>query len=103
MEFDPADRANQTSGFSSRTRMISSQNRKEFTESHYEKIKDGRYLGEHESGKQRNTITRYYVEEENLVGKVKEEKRNYDLLTAVMICILALCRALDEAGVLLFC
>ena len=46
-----------------------------------------------------NTITRYYVEEENLVGKVKEEKRNYDLLTAVMIC-LGQPEDLDEAGVL---
>lgn len=34
-----------------------------------------------------NSVTRYYIEEENLVGSVKEEKRHYDLMAAIMICL----------------
>lgn len=34
-----------------------------------------------------NSITRYYIAEENLVGKVKERKADYDLMAAVMICL----------------
>ena len=37
--------------------------------------------------KRENTITRYCVQEENLVGQVSEQKENYDLLTVVMICL----------------
>ena len=83
------------------SRMISSQYGKEFTESHYEKIKKvySIWICMNPPKNRENTITRYYVEEENLVGKVKEEKRNYDLLTAVMIC-LGQPEDLDEAGVL---
>ena len=31
-----------------------------------------------------NSITRYYITEENLVGSVKERKADYDLMAAVM-------------------
>ena len=34
-----------------------------------------------------NSITRYYIAEENLVGSVKERKEDYDLMAAVMICL----------------
>ena len=34
-----------------------------------------------------NSITRYYIGEENLVGSVKERKADYDLMAAVMICL----------------
>lgn len=34
-----------------------------------------------------NSITRYYIEEENLVGNVQERKADYDLMVAVMICL----------------
>ncbi len=34
-----------------------------------------------------NSITRYYIAEENLVGRVKERKSDYDLMAAVMICL----------------
>ncbi len=34
-----------------------------------------------------NTITEYYIAEKNLVGNVKEKIENYDLLTAIMICL----------------
>ena len=34
-----------------------------------------------------NSITRYYIAEENLVGSVKEQKAAYDLMAAVMICL----------------
>ena len=34
-----------------------------------------------------NSITRYYIAEENLAGRVKERKADYDLMAAVMICL----------------
>ena len=34
-----------------------------------------------------NSITRYYIAEENLVGSVKERKADYDLMAAVIICL----------------
>ncbi len=34
-----------------------------------------------------NSITRYYIAEENLVGRVKERKADYDLMSAVLICL----------------
>ena len=37
--------------------------------------------------KRQNSITRYRLVEENLVGNVKEPVRNYDLLSVVMVCL----------------
>ena len=34
-----------------------------------------------------NSITSYLISEKNLIGDVKEKKSNYDLMTAVMICL----------------
>ena len=35
----------------------------------------------------KNTITRYCITEDNLVGGVKEQKAYYDLMAAVMVCL----------------
>ena len=37
--------------------------------------------------KRRGTITRYRIQEEDVVGKVRENEKNYDLLTAIMVCL----------------
>lgn len=34
-----------------------------------------------------NSITRYYMTEENLMGSVNEQKADYDLMTVIMICL----------------
>lgn len=34
-----------------------------------------------------NTISRYYLQEENLVGLAREPRTNYDLLSVVRICL----------------
>ena len=71
------------------SRMISSQYGTEFTETHYEKIKKvySIWICSNPPKKRENTITRYCIQEENLVGQVSERKENYDLLTVVMICL----------------
>ena len=71
------------------SRMISSQYGSEFTETHYEKIRKvySIWICPNPPKKRENTITRYCVQEENLVGQVLEQKENYDLLTVVMICL----------------
>lgn len=71
------------------SRMISSQYGKEFVHQEYEKIKKvySIWLCAEPPQYQQNTITRYAVKEENLVGTVTEEKANYDLLTAIIICL----------------
>ena len=67
--------------------MISSQYGSEFTETHYEKIRKvySIWICSNPPKRRENTITRYCVQEENLVGQVLEQKENYDLLTVVMI------------------
>lgn len=69
--------------------MISSQYGVEFTKSHYEKIKKvySIWICMNPPKKRRNTITRYRMAEENLVGKVQEKIENYDLLSVIMICL----------------
>ena len=71
------------------SRMISSQYGSEFTETHYEKIRKvySIWICPNPPKKRENTVTRYCVQEENLVGQVLEQKENYDLLTVVMICL----------------
>ena len=63
------------------SRMVSSQYGKDFTNSHYEKIKKVYSLY------RQNTINRYKIHEENLVGNVQEEKENYDLMSAIIMCL----------------
>lgn len=69
--------------------MIYSQYGTEFTETHYEKIKKvySIWICSNPPKKRENTVTRYCVQEENLVGQISEQKENYDLLTVVMICL----------------
>ncbi len=71
------------------SRMISSQYGTEFTESHYEDIKKvySIWICMNPPKNRENSITRYYISEENLAGHVKERKENYDLMAAVMICL----------------
>jgi len=37
--------------------------------------------------RRKNTINRYSITEECMVGEEKEKKENYDLMTAVVICL----------------
>lgn len=71
------------------SRMISSQYGTEFAGSHYEEIKKvySIWICMDPPKNRRNSITRYSIAEENLVGTVKEEKASYDLLVAIMICL----------------
>lgn len=71
------------------SRMISAQYGTEFTDSHYEKIKKvySIWICMNPPKNRENSITRYYISEENLVGGVKERKADYDLMAAVMICL----------------
>lgn len=70
-------------------RMISSQYGREFTDSHFEKIKKvySIWICMHPPKSRENTITRYRLTEEYLVGNAVEPVRNYDLLSIVMICL----------------
>lgn len=68
-------------------RMVSSQYGKEFVHQDYGDIKKvySIWLTLEPPKSRRNTITRYRVMEENIIGDVAEKKEHYDLLTAVMI------------------
>lgn len=61
----------------------------EFIDSYYEKIKKvySIWICMNPPKNRKNSITRYYISEENLVGGVKERKADYDLMAAVMICL----------------
>lgn len=71
------------------SRMISAQHGTEFIDSHYDKIKKvySIWICMNPPKNRKNSITRYYISEENLVGGVKEQKADYDLMAAVMICL----------------
>lgn len=71
------------------SRMISSQYGVEFTDSHYERIKKvySIWVCANPPKYRENTINRYFVQEEKLIGNVAEEKENYDLLTTIIICL----------------
>ena len=69
--------------------MISSQYGREFTGSHYEKLKKvySIWICMNPPRNRENTITRYRLTEEHLVGKAVELVQNYDLLSIVMLCL----------------
>lgn len=71
------------------SRLISSQYGVEFTNAHYEKIKkvSSIWICLNPPKYRQNTINRYMIQEENLIGDVPEKKENYDLMTAVIICL----------------
>lgn len=71
------------------SRLISSQSGTEFSGAQYGEIKKvySIWLCADPPKDHRNTITRYRMTEENMVGLVKEPVRDYDLLTVVMLCL----------------
>lgn len=69
------------------SRMISAQYGTEFTDSHYENIKRCIRICVNPPVSRENTITEYSIREKNLVGNVMEKAENYDLMTAIMICL----------------
>ena len=71
------------------SRSISSQYGREFTDSHYEKVKKvySIWICMDPPKYRANTIARYRLTEENLVGEVAEPVEHYDLLSIVMICL----------------
>ena len=70
-------------------RMISSQYGTVFSKAQYDKIQKvySIWICMTPPKHRRNTITQYSMKEENIVGNVKEEESNYDLMTAIMICL----------------
>lgn len=70
-------------------RMISAQNGTEFTHSQYGKLKKvySIWICTTPPRNRENTITRYHIHEENLVGYVRENKQNYDLMSVIMVCL----------------
>ena len=71
------------------SRMISAQHGTEFTKSHYEKIRKvySIWICPAPPEDRRNSITRYRIREENVIGCVREAEENYDLMTVIMICL----------------
>ncbi len=70
-------------------RMVSSQYGREFTNSHYEKIKKvySIWICMAPPKYRENTITRYRLVEEHLVGEAVEPVENYDLLSVIVLCL----------------
>lgn len=71
------------------SRMISAQYGTEFTHSEYQNIKKvySIWVCMAPPEERHNSITRYRLVEESLIGDVKEPVRNYDLLSVVMLCL----------------
>lgn len=70
-------------------RMITAQKGTEFVHSEYQKIKKvvSIWVCMAPPNERKNSITRYHMTEENLVGNVKESVLNYDLIDVVMLCL----------------
>ena len=68
-------------------RMISVQSGTVFTKSHYEKLRKvySIWLCTNPPKNRKNTINRYRMIEENMVGDAREKSEDYDLLSLVMI------------------
>lgn len=71
------------------SRMISAQYGREFAGSHYEKIKKvySIWICMRPPKSRGNTITRYHLAEEQLVGEAREPVQNYDLLSIILLCL----------------
>lgn len=80
------------------SRMISAQKNKVFQNSHYEKIRKvySIWILMNVDEENANTITRYRISEEQIVGDVSEKECNYDLLTVMMLRLGAADQAKDE-------
>lgn len=68
-------------------RLISSQKGEEFVKSRYQDIKKvySIWVCTNVSKEKKNTITKYAIREENIIGEVHEKKENYDLMDIVMV------------------
>ncbi len=71
------------------SRMISAQHGREFTASHYEKLKKvySIWICMDPPKRKENTINRYRLVEEHLVGEATEPTENFDLISVIMICL----------------
>ena len=71
------------------SRMISAQYGTEFTKGEYGKIKKvySIWVCMNPPKNRRNTITQYSIQEKHIIGEAVEQIRNYDLMSAVMICL----------------
>lgn len=71
------------------SRMISSQYGTEFTDSEYGKIKKvySIWICLNPPMYRQNTINRYAIREENMIGTLTEKREHYDLMTVIMICL----------------
>ena len=71
------------------SRMISAQYGTEFTKGEYGKIKKvySIWVCMNPPKERRNTITQYSIQEKHIIGEAVEQVRNYDLMSAVMICL----------------
>lgn len=71
------------------SRLISAQYGTVFTESHYEKVRkvSSIWICLNPPKYRENTITKYTIKEENMIGLVKEQEQHYDLMTVIMICL----------------
>lgn len=69
------------------SRMISSQYNVEFKNSDFDKLKKvySIWICTHASSEEANTITEYRFKPENLVGKMPDDPKKYDLMSLVMI------------------
>lgn len=70
-------------------RMISAQYGTVFTESHYEKVRKvySVWVCLSPPKHRENSISKYLIKEEQMIGKGKEKEQDYDLITAIMICL----------------
>ena len=78
------------------SRMISAQKNTIFTKKHYEKIRKvySIWIQMNVDDEKANTITKYRISEEQVIGAVTEKEKNYDLITIVMLRL----GAADKAG-----
>lgn len=71
------------------SRNISAQYGTEFSHSNYQDIKKvySIWVAANPPVERQNTITRYRITEENVIGNVKEPRSSYDLMTMLIICL----------------
>ena len=70
-------------------RMLTAQYGTEFVHSEYQKLKKvvSIWVCMAPPNERKNSITRYHLTEENLVGNVKEPFQNYNMIDVVMVCL----------------
>ncbi len=70
-------------------RMLSAQQGTVFTKSHYEKLRKvySIWLCTNPPKRRANTINRYRLSEEQIIGNKREKPKNYDLLSIVLVCL----------------